>query len=799
MHVRTVLWVLLCTCAASPQEFGYGDGTYEDSQPLNCSTTESIRGGRVTYSQGGLEGSVLTYHCGPGRYPFPASQRLCGADGDWSPMRLSGGRRVHRVTCRDVLCPAQLQLDHGDLWPRDQWSRVGATQSFSCQDGFTLHGSAQRNCTLSGEWTGRAPACVDQADDCSDPGIPPGALRSAGRFRTGEKLTYRCQAGLDLLGSAERVCLENREWSGATPRCQGANTFDSPSVVAAALAGSLAGVMDVISADSKKDATGSFARTFHVAEGSRMNVYILLDTSGSINKQDLELSRSATIALIRKLDSYEVQLKFHVLSFASETRDIVDIAQTERSGSVDAVIRSLERFDYLSHGQKTGTNLHAALNRVAEVISFLKQNGATNHFNETQNIIVIETDGYSNTGRKPQLALNQIRNLLGYSAASRDHTDETMLGVNIKFNALYQLYCVFYISAALLMLKKHHSLDVYVFGIGNQVNKGELNSLASQKRGENHFFVMKDFQTLGQLFNSIISDQSVTMCGVAREREDMEKTSHTRPWHVTLTTASKASPCVGSIVSPNWVLTAAHCFNRLSAGGPQQLHVQHGDGAVAAQKVFVHPSYNVRALEHRNVSEFYDYDVALVRLAKSVRLSWKARPICLPCTVPADRAMKRINSTCRQHRKELLPHKETAAFFIHKNDARQQTHVHTESQRPGCVEKARQTLREPTDVTLDEYIPDRFLCSGGSSGYQDAISCRGDSGGSLFLQKRNRYFQLGVLSWGTTNVCGSPGVRGYSSLRPPPDARDFHIDLFEVMPWLKQLLGGEVQFLPDVE
>lgn len=46
-------------------------------------------------------------------------------------------------------------------------------------------------------------------------------------------------------------------------------------------------------------------------------------------------------------------------------------------------------------------------------------------------------------------------------------------------------------------------------------------------------------------------------------------------------------------------------------------------------------------------------------------------------------------------------------------------------QRPGCVEKARRTLREPTDVTLEEYIPDRFLCSGGSSGYQDAISCKG--------------------------------------------------------------------------
>ena len=107
----------------------------------------------------------------------------------------------------------------------------------------------------------------------------------------------------------------------------------------------------------------------------------------------------------------------------------------------------------------------------------------------------------------------------------------------------------------------------------------------------------------------------------------------------------------------------------------------------------------------------------------------------------------------------------------------------------------------------------------------------GDSGGSLFLQRRKRYFQVshmaplnqdsslslshthththtlqsrwhfscfylqvGVVSWGTTNVCAQP----YSSDRPPRDARDFHIDLFEILPWLKQHLGEEIQFLPEV-
>ncbi|XP_054468830.1 complement C2 [Anoplopoma fimbria] len=780
MYVKTILWTLLFTSVQEVSledtyDYEYEYGAYEYRQPLNCSTTERIKDGQVTYSQGGLEGSVLTFHCCLGRYPFPISQRLCGKYGEWSIMRLRNGRQVSRATCKDVLCPAQIQLDHGDFLPRDQWFRVGMTQSFSCQDGFTLYGSARRNCTHSGEWTGTTPICDNHADDCSDPGIPPGAQRSAGRFHTEEKVSYRCQAGLDLLGSNERVCLEDREWSGSTPRCQGPHTFDSPSFVAAAMAGSLAGIMDVVSPDSKKtDGTISFGRTIRVDKDSRMNVYILLDTSGSIKKQDFELAREATIALIRKLDSYEVKLRFHVLSFASEAKDIIDITDTVRSGSIDDIIWNLEEFDYTSHGRKTGTNLHAALHRVSERISFFKENWVMNHFNETQNIIIIETDGYSNTGSKPQIALNQIRNLLGYHHTSRDHTDEKLL-------------------------------DVYVFGIGEQVNKDQLNSLASKKHGEEHVFVVENYQKLGEVFNSIISDKSVTMCGVAQERQD-DNRAYTRPWHVTVEAvtnvpkATKSVPCVGSIVSQNWVLTAAHCFARASTDIPPKLHIRHGGGLAVSEKAIIHPKYNIRALEHRNVSEFYDYDVALVYVNKSIPLSWRARPICLPCTVPAARAMKRVNSTCQQHRKELLPLKETAAFFIHKNIERKRTYIHTESQRPSCVEKARQTLKEPTNVTLDEFIPDRFLCSGGSSGYQYAITCKGDSGGSLFLQKRNRYFQVGVVSWGTTNVCDpvDRNMRRCSSGNPPPDARDFHIDLFKIMPWLKQHLGKDIQFLPDV-
>ncbi|XP_072249057.1 complement C2 [Leuresthes tenuis] len=778
MCVKSILWILLSISiqGVSLQEYNYDyeeEAGYEDAQPLNCSTTESIKGGSVTYSQGGLEGSVLTYHCDLGTYPSPVSYRVCGADGEWSPMRLSSGRPTSTATCKDVLCPAQLQLDNGVIWPRNQWFRVGMTQSFSCQDGFTLSGSEQRNCTLSGEWTGAAPICDDHADDCDDPGIPPGGQRSVGQFLRGEKVTYWCQAGLHLLGSAERVCLENREWSGSAPRCQGPNTFDSPSSVAAALAGSLAGLMDVFSPDAKKKREGpSFGRAFRVGEVSRMNVYILLDTSGSIKKEDFEVSRNATIALIRKLDSYDVQLNFHVVSFATEVKVIVEIRDTHISGDADEVIETLLEFDYHSHGRKTGTNLHSALHQVSERINFFKQNSAKNHFNETQHIIIIETDGYSNTGAKPQSALAQIRNILEYDNKPFDHTKEKML-------------------------------DVYVFGVGEIVKKEELNSLASQKTSEQHVFILKDFRTLGEVFNSIISDSTVTMCGIAQEdiskkHEDDPEKAFTTPWHVTLKSPEWGikKHCSGTIVSQNWVLTAAHCFAKESTGRvATQLSVTYGEGQVKVNKVIMHPNYNVSALRQRNVSEFYDYDVALVQTNSSIPLSWKARPICLPCTIPASRAMRKINSTCGEHRKELLPHKVTPAFFIHKTINRDSTHIHTQTQRPACVEKARQTLTEPTDVTLDEYVPDRFLCTGGTEGYHDGITCKGDSGGSLFLQKRKRFFQVGVVSWGTLDVCN----KLYSAVEKHAKARDFHIDLFGIMPWLKEHLGEEITFLPEIK
>jgi len=125
---------------------------------------------------------------------------------------------------------------------------------------------------------------LKSVDSCKDPGIPPGALRSGSRFQVGDRVSYRCEADLDLLGASQRVCLSSREWTGSAPRCQGReerqrrrwwwwrwccwslllllinsifnaaySSFDSPNAVVAMMTGSLSGVMDALSPKFQKN------------------------------------------------------------------------------------------------------------------------------------------------------------------------------------------------------------------------------------------------------------------------------------------------------------------------------------------------------------------------------------------------------------------------------------------------------------------------------------------------------------------------------------------------------------------
>lgn len=96
---RCITLTTLCFSAQAQEGEEYEYFDYAE-QPKNCSVSESITGGWVSYSLGGGAGSVLTYHCNEGSYPFPVSERECAEDGEWSTMRLANGRMVFQATCK---------------------------------------------------------------------------------------------------------------------------------------------------------------------------------------------------------------------------------------------------------------------------------------------------------------------------------------------------------------------------------------------------------------------------------------------------------------------------------------------------------------------------------------------------------------------------------------------------------------------------------------------------------------------------------------------------------------------------
>ncbi|XP_068779931.1 lysosomal thioesterase PPT2 [Struthio camelus] len=170
-------------------------------------------------------------------------------------------------------------------------------------------------------------------------------------------------------------------------------------------------------------------------------------------------------------------------------------------------------------------------------------------------------------------------------------------------------------------------------------------------------------------------------------------------------------------------------------------------------------------------------------------------PPLLPCTDGASRALRLppAQSSCQEHRRLLLPERNVEAFFVSARAPgglqRRRVLLKLGDQRPSCEADALRAPLYANASALDDVVTPRFLCSGGTEPVVDPNACRGDSGGPIIISRGKRYFQVGVISWGVLDACRQP--------QAPPHARDFHVNLFEVLPWLRQQLRDEdLGFLP---
>ncbi|XP_016377010.1 complement factor B-like [Sinocyclocheilus rhinocerous] len=713
-----------------------------------------ISGGSSAFSN---DGSIVRYSCSEGYYPTVRIRRCI--KGRWNPLP-----KKKNPECKKITCPDPRGFENGDVYPYQRQYFVDDTTHYSCNSGYDFRGSGTRVCQANGKWSGGTPVCGRNSDYCPDPGVPAGCTREGHRFNIDDKVMYRCENKWTLIGSKERVCQENGQWSGTEPQCYADFTYDSPEEASEGFSSSLKSNL-AVSQQHEGTVSDQYGKKIQVTKGGKLDIYIALDVSDSIDEEDFKKAKGVIKTLIEKISYYEVSPNYEILIFATDVTRIVSMRdfKSGQKNNLLEILQRLEDYEYESKGDRSGTNIALAYKSILESIQ-IEQLSNKEDFKQTQHIVIMFTDGQANMGGNPRPWVDQIKDLVKQNTPAEEE----------------------------------EKLDLYVFGMGDDVNAEDMNDLKTDRGNDKFFFKLQNLDDLQKTFDEMIDEgTSVALCGLYRDYDDVTGPNkrHQYPWLAKISVtrnSGKISNCVGSLITSSFILTAAHCFRFEDT--PDRITVDLGSDikGIKVKDYIPHPRYDVAAKQKMGIPEYYEFDVALIQLKEPVIMGIGLRPICIPCTKETSGALKLSDreGTCRKHQEELMSAETVKASFmsvVGSSIEKKQITIKQGKWRDACVEDAKKA-DGITAINAKDIVTDNFLCSGGIEPTVDDVACKGDSGGATFVVPGNRQVQVGIVSWGVKDLC-----KDTRTPKSDSHTRDYHTSLFsaEVREFLKRYLEDE--------